>query len=121
MSHLPDPKKTAELFAKLEGLGLEPPQKALLSAILEVAADTTDDPESPRPKAFGDDFASAFTPDKVKLIMDYSAAASSTRMIVRGGHPPTTTTPPPTTTTPPMIVRFPLPSPTSGHASDDDD
>ncbi|MBB5800374.1 hypothetical protein F4560_000142 [Saccharothrix ecbatanensis] len=79
-----------ELFAKLDEVELNDPQRALLSAILKVAGDVTDvtdlseeSEESEDKRSFSDQFATSFTPHQAALIVEYVEAPAGPSLISR--------------------------------------
>jgi hypothetical protein len=72
---MPDPTisqaETVDLCAKLDALELTPAQRALLTAILKIAADLA------RPfELFDEEFDGCFEPDEAAMIMAYPHAGS---------------------------------------------
>lgn len=84
-----------ELFAKLDEVELNDPQRALLSAILKVAGDVTevtDQSGDADDRSFSEQFATAFTPYQAGLIVEYAEAPQ--RNLVSRSNPPCPPVPP---------------------------
>jgi hypothetical protein len=103
-----------DLFAKLRKLEeeeLDPRQRELLSAVLQVARDVTDEADVEERCVFEDQFAISFTPSKVELIKSYASAGMITRGLEHLAS---------SSTKPAMIVRSAPGGHGSGHAGHDD-
>ncbi|WP_033440189.1 hypothetical protein [Saccharothrix sp. NRRL B-16314] len=93
-------EEVEELFAKLDEVQLNDPQRALLSAILKVAGDVTEvtglsgaaDDRPPDDRSFSDQFATAFTPHQAALVVEYAAAPQEN--LISRNNPPCPPVPP---------------------------
>lgn len=70
-----------QLINTIKGLSLPGPQRQLMNAIIQVAADIRDETVEVPERAFTEEFVSAFTPKQAGLVLKYAAAVQQHAII----------------------------------------